>query len=124
MKNSAVEHTRTTGRAKRLNNDAACLAEGDVLGLLNNDLEFKEPRWLEEMVSVTPHGRASAWSARGYCIQMGAFNMAASCSASAVSRAMFIGMFRQVTPVTWGGQCLYELVCGYSGVLCGPQSNF
>jgi GT2 family glycosyltransferase len=35
----------------RLNNNAAHLAEGEVLGLLNNDLEFKEPRWLEEMVS-------------------------------------------------------------------------
>ena len=34
-----------------LNNFAVAQARGAVVGLLNNDLEFVEPHWLEEMVS-------------------------------------------------------------------------
>lgn len=35
-----------------LNNVAAKLARGEVLGLLNNDLEVISPEWLSEMVSI------------------------------------------------------------------------
>ena len=34
-----------------INNFAVAQARGEVVGLLNNDLEFIEPHWLEEMVS-------------------------------------------------------------------------
>jgi len=35
----------------QLNNSAVALAEGEVLGLLNNDIEVISPDWLSEMVS-------------------------------------------------------------------------
>lgn len=36
----------------RLNNEAARVARGQIIGLLNNDLEVLEPGWLKEMVSL------------------------------------------------------------------------
>ncbi|WP_197067137.1 glycosyltransferase family 2 protein [Ensifer sp. ZNC0028] len=36
----------------KLNNDAAKIAAGDVLCLLNNDIEVLSPDWLEELVSI------------------------------------------------------------------------
>ncbi|MCH4809913.1 glycosyltransferase [Vreelandella neptunia] len=34
-----------------LNNDAVKVAKGDIIGLVNNDIEVIEPEWLSEMVS-------------------------------------------------------------------------
>ncbi|WP_429809852.1 glycosyltransferase family 2 protein [Ensifer sp. B1-9] len=36
----------------KLNNDAARVAKGDVLCLLNNDIEVASPDWLDELVSI------------------------------------------------------------------------
>jgi GT2 family glycosyltransferase len=47
-----------------LNNAAAKLARGEVLGLLNNDLEVISSEWLSEMVSIALQPRVGAVGAR------------------------------------------------------------
>lgn len=47
-----------------LNNSAAKLARGDILGLLNNDLEIISPDWLSEMVSIALQPGIGAVGAR------------------------------------------------------------
>ncbi len=47
-----------------LNNNAVKLARGEVLGLLNNDLEVISPEWLSEMVSISLQPRVGAVGAR------------------------------------------------------------
>ncbi len=47
-----------------LNNAAVKLAQGEVLGLLNNDLEIISPKWLSEMVSFALQPRVGAVGAR------------------------------------------------------------
>ena len=47
-----------------LNNTAAELARGAVLGLLNNDLEVISPDWLSEMVSIALQPESGAVGAR------------------------------------------------------------
>jgi glycosyltransferase involved in cell wall biosynthesis/SAM-dependent methyltransferase len=47
-----------------LNNAAVKLAQGQVLGLLNNDLEVISPEWLSEMVSIALQPRVGAVGAR------------------------------------------------------------
>jgi glycosyltransferase involved in cell wall biosynthesis/LmbE family N-acetylglucosaminyl deacetylase len=47
-----------------LNNAAAKLVRGDVLGLLNNDLEVISPEWLSEMVSIALQQGLGAVGAR------------------------------------------------------------
>ncbi len=48
----------------RLNNLAARHAGGEILGLLNNDLEFQDPAWLAEMVSHVVRPGVGAVGAR------------------------------------------------------------
>lgn len=48
----------------KLNNLAAAQAQGEVLGLLNNDLEFKQKGWLKEMLSHACQPDAGAVGAR------------------------------------------------------------
>jgi glycosyltransferase involved in cell wall biosynthesis/GT2 family glycosyltransferase len=48
----------------RLNNAAARIASGDVLALLNNDIEAEEPGWLSEMVSHVMRPEVGAVGAR------------------------------------------------------------
>ena len=47
-----------------INNFAVAQARGEVVGLLNNDLEFVEPHWLEEMVSQAMRPGVGAVGAR------------------------------------------------------------
>jgi glycosyltransferase involved in cell wall biosynthesis len=47
-----------------LNNAAVKLAQGEVLGLLNNDLEVISPEWLSEMVSIALQPGVGAVGAR------------------------------------------------------------
>jgi glycosyltransferase involved in cell wall biosynthesis len=47
-----------------LNNAAAKLARGEVLGLLNNDLEVISPEWLSEMVGIALQPKTGAVGAR------------------------------------------------------------
>lgn len=47
-----------------LNNRAAAHADGEILGLLNNDLEVVSPDWLREMVSHTVRPEVGAVGAR------------------------------------------------------------
>jgi glycosyltransferase involved in cell wall biosynthesis len=47
-----------------LNNAAAKLAQGEVLGLLNNDLEVISPDWLSEMVSIALQSKVGAVGAK------------------------------------------------------------
>ncbi len=47
-----------------LNNAAVKLARGEVLGLLNNDLEVISPEWLSEMVSIALQPKLGAVGAR------------------------------------------------------------
>jgi glycosyltransferase involved in cell wall biosynthesis len=47
-----------------LNNAAAKLAQGEIVGLLNNDLEVISPEWLSEMVSIALQPRVGAVGAR------------------------------------------------------------
>jgi len=47
-----------------LNNTAAKLARGEIVGLLNNDLEVISPEWLSEMVSIALQPRVGAVGAR------------------------------------------------------------
>lgn len=47
-----------------LNNAAVKSARGEVLGLLNNDLEVISPEWLSEMVSIALQPRVGAVGAR------------------------------------------------------------
>lgn len=50
----------------RLNNDAAAQARGDVLLLLNNDIEVTHPDWLREMVSQALRPDVGAVGAKLY----------------------------------------------------------
>ena len=47
-----------------LNNAAVKLAKGDIIGLLNNDLEVISPEWLSEMVSIALQPKVGAVGAR------------------------------------------------------------
>jgi GT2 family glycosyltransferase len=47
-----------------LNNEAAALAKGQVLALLNNDVEALQPGWLEEMVAAALRPEIGAVGAR------------------------------------------------------------
>ena len=47
-----------------LNNMAVRLARGEIVGLLNNDLEVVSPDWLSEMVSIALQPRVGAVGAR------------------------------------------------------------
>ena len=47
-----------------LNNEAAKSANGEILGLLNNDLEVISPEWLSEMVSIALQPDTGAVGAR------------------------------------------------------------
>jgi glycosyltransferase involved in cell wall biosynthesis len=47
-----------------LNNTAVKLAKGEVIGLLNNDLEVISPDWLSEMVSIALQPKVGAVGAR------------------------------------------------------------
>jgi len=47
-----------------LNNTAAQLARGEVLGLINNDVEVISPEWLSEMVSIAMQPQVGAVGAR------------------------------------------------------------
>jgi glycosyltransferase involved in cell wall biosynthesis len=47
-----------------LNNSAAKLARGEILGLLNNDLEVITPEWLSEMVSLAMQRNVGAVGAK------------------------------------------------------------
>ena len=49
-----------------LNNAAVKLAQGELLGLLNNDLEVISPEWLSEMVSIALQPRVGAVGAKLY----------------------------------------------------------
>lgn len=48
----------------QLNNAAAILARGEILGLLNNDLEVISPDWLSEMVSIALQPQVGAVGGR------------------------------------------------------------
>ena len=50
----------------RLNNEAAKIAKGEVLGFLNNDLEVINSDWLDEMVSYVVRDQIGAVGARLY----------------------------------------------------------
>ena len=47
-----------------LNNSAVKLAKGEVVGLINNDLEVITPEWLSEMVSIALQPKVGAVGAR------------------------------------------------------------
>lgn len=47
-----------------LNNQAAAIARGEVLGLINNDIEVISPGWLSEMVSIALQPGVGAVGAR------------------------------------------------------------
>jgi len=47
-----------------LNNDAAAVARGEVLGLINNDIEVISPGWLTEMVAIALQPGVGAVGAR------------------------------------------------------------
>ena len=47
-----------------LNNQAAAIARGEVLGLINNDIEVISPGWLTEMVSIAVQEGVGAVGAR------------------------------------------------------------
>jgi O-antigen biosynthesis protein len=49
-----------------LNNRAASVAKGELLGLINNDIEVIEPSWLEEMVSQAVQPEVGAVGAKLY----------------------------------------------------------
>lgn len=49
-----------------LNNKAAALAKGELLALLNNDLEVINSDWLSEMVSIAVHPEVGAVGAKLY----------------------------------------------------------
>jgi GT2 family glycosyltransferase len=49
-----------------LNNRAAGIANGELLGFINNDIEVIEPDWLEEMVSQALQPRVGAVGAKLY----------------------------------------------------------
>jgi glycosyltransferase involved in cell wall biosynthesis len=51
-----------------INNFAVRHARGEVVGLLNNDLEITTSDWLEEMVSHAVQPRVSAWWERCFSI--------------------------------------------------------
>lgn len=47
-----------------LNNNAVKLANGELIGLINNDIEVVTPGWLEEMVSIALQPKVGAVGAR------------------------------------------------------------
>ena len=61
----------------KLNNAAAREARGDILGLVNNDIEVTQEDWLTEMVALACAPRPAA-SVRSCSIRMGASSMRAS----------------------------------------------
>lgn len=52
-----------------LNNNAIKYAKGEIIGLVNNDIEVINPEWLEEMVSLTLQPNAGL-SVLDYVIQI------------------------------------------------------
>jgi glycosyltransferase involved in cell wall biosynthesis len=59
-----VVHDNRPFNFSALNNAAVKLARGEVLGLLNNDLEVISPEWLTEMVSISLQPGVGAVGAR------------------------------------------------------------
>lgn len=52
LKNIRVLRDERPFNYSALNNAAAALAEGEIIGLINNDIEVISPDWLSEMVSL------------------------------------------------------------------------
>ena len=83
----------------RLNNAAAREATGDILGLINNDIEVTREDWLDEMVALAMRPEIGCVGAK-LLYPDGASSMAVSCSASMASPGMLIASRAAMTPDT------------------------
>ena len=66
QKNARIQviHTERPLNSSALNNQAAAEAKGDLIGLLNDDIEVISKGWMEEMVSLALQDNAGAIGAR------------------------------------------------------------